>query len=164
MGNLWKLPLTTLLPTHMNCIICRNDPYLWERWSCFRYTYSAGQLILNVALETIHFRTFFGICHDTVKCRGRINPHWAIITDLQEIANIIVFHSTYHVVPAANKENDTFSMNYEYFENRVPNSLHLKISIDFSENLRVRKVTFLAAEANSPQLCSCSPYFAIFPK
>lgn len=45
-------------------------------------THGRCQLILNVALQTVHFGTFPGICYHTVKSRGRVNPHWAIISNL----------------------------------------------------------------------------------
>lgn len=45
-------------------------------------THGGCQLVLNVALQTVHFGAFPGIRYHTVKSRGRIDPHWAIIANL----------------------------------------------------------------------------------
>lgn len=45
-------------------------------------THSGRQLILNVALQAVHFGAFPGVSDHTVKRRGRINPHRAIIPNL----------------------------------------------------------------------------------
>lgn len=42
-------------------------------------------MVLDVALQTIHFGALPGICYHAVERGGGINPHWAVISDLHSV-------------------------------------------------------------------------------